>query len=184
MAKGASRARAKIIAYKCITYSIFLFLLGVMQVSFFTKINVLHATPDLLLGATLTLAMLEDHKTSCICGIVAGLFYHSLGGFSHPIYIVFSFFCAYVFWILSQNVLGKNYLSFLVLSALIYGAKAIFNIVDALLFSSTFNLFAVIGKIVIPEFISSMIFCTISYLIFMILTKIFNRKSRKEGTQK
>ena len=47
--------------------------------------------PLYLLGAVLTLAMFEDHKTSAVCGIIAGFFYCALGGAVYPIYILFSF---------------------------------------------------------------------------------------------
>lgn len=182
MARGADTIRARNVAYKCAAYGIILFILGVAQVSFFSKIRILGATPDLLLGATLAIAMLEDQRSASICGIVAGFVYHSLGGFGYPIYILFSFFCAYVFHILSNRILGKNYFSFLVLATLIYGAKAVFNIVDAILFSNSFNVFALISRVLLPEFISSMVFCTVSYLIIFIPNKLINRKnkSRKE----
>ena len=70
---------AKIIAYKSAIYSIPLFLLGIMQVTFFSKINVLGATPDLLLGAILVIAMLDNERVSAVCGIIAGVIYVSLG---------------------------------------------------------------------------------------------------------
>lgn len=185
MSNSAKSARVKIITYKCATYGIFLFFLGLLQVSFFSKVNIWGATPDLLLGATLTLAMHEDQKSASICGIIAGFFYYSLGGFTYPLYMIFSFLCAYIFWMLSENILGKNHASFLVLAALIYGAKAIFNIFEASLSSSTFNIFNTIGTVVIPEFVSSMVFCSISYLIFSLLTRIFKKsKSRKENIKK
>ena len=58
---------AKIIAYKSALYAIPLFLVGVMQVTFFSKINILGATPDLLLGAILVIAMLDNERVCAVC---------------------------------------------------------------------------------------------------------------------
>lgn len=178
MASGASAARAKIIGYKSALYSAVLFIIGVMQVTFFSKINVLSATPDLLLGAVLTLAVYEEHKVSAVAGIVAGFIYCALGGFSYPLYIFFSFACGYVFHTISEHAFGKNYLSYLALACFAFGVKGLYNVVDVSLSAHSFNVFNTIVKVVIPEFISSMIFCSISYFVFLGLTRIFNKKSK------
>ena len=70
--------KSKLLGYKAMLYGAALFVLSIMQTSFFSQINILGATPDLLLGAVLTLAMFEDHKTSAVCGIIAGFFYCAL----------------------------------------------------------------------------------------------------------
>lgn len=171
-------ARIKTIFYKCALYGAALFLVGVMQVSFFSKINVLGAPPDLLLGAVLTLAMVEDHKVASVCGIIAGFFYCALGGFSYPIYMVFSFLCGYILWGVSERTFSKNYPSFLALAAITYAAKALFNIFETALSSYRFSFLNTVGSIAFPEFVSSMLFCSLSYLIFRGLSHVFNKKSK------
>lgn len=181
MSNKISLARLKTVAYKCCVYSAALFLLSILQVTFFTKINVLGATPDLMLGAVLLIAMREDQQISSICGIISGFFYCAMGGFVYPFYIMFSFLCGYTLWFVSDRFLGKNYVSYLTLSLLAFGLKAIFNVAEASFFAYTINLINMVSRAIVPEFISSMAFCSVSYLIFSALSRITNSKSNKKG---
>ena len=176
MAKNSNQA--KLLGYKSMLYGAALFVLAIMQSSFFSQINLFGATPDLLLGAVLTIAMFDDGQTSAVCGIIAGFFYCALGGAVYPIYILFAFLCGYVLPSVSERVLGKNYLSFLSLALLTYGAKAFYNLIELSLNANSFNIFSAFINVVVPEFLSSMLFCSISYVIFRNLCKIFNKKSK------
>ena len=182
MAHSARGARVRTIAYKCTLYGVLLFLIAVMQVSFFSKINVLGAPPDLLLASIVLLAMHEDHRVSTVCGIIAGFFYCALGGFSYPLYLIFAFFCGYVFWGISEHAFGKNYPSFIAFCALAFGIKAIYNMVEISLSAQSFSIIGVFASLLLPEFISSMLFCSVSYIILIWLIRILNKKSmsRKE----
>ncbi|MBO5716247.1 MAG: hypothetical protein J6S23_07660 [Clostridia bacterium] len=177
--RGVESAKAKIILYKCALYSVALFLVGVLQVTFFAKINVLDASPDLLLGAVTTLALYEDSKVSSICGIISGFLYCALGGFAIPFYIVFSFLAAYALWIIRENGLSKRHSSFLIMAILAFGAKALFNVAELSLSAQNFNLIGTLYRIIIPEFISSMLFSPISYMMFFALTRIFYKSNRQ-----
>lgn len=181
MASKTSITKIKAIAYKCSVYSIALFVLSIAQVTFFSKINVLGATPDLMLGAVLLIAMKDDQRVSSICGIVSGFLYCAMGGFVYPFYMMFSFLCGYVLWIISDRFLGKNYVSYLALAVLAFSLKALFNVIEASLFAYTINILNMFTKAIIPEFISSMTFCTVSYLIFNSLSRLLNSKSNKKG---
>lgn len=174
--RGVESARAKIILYKCAFYGAALFIIGVLQTTFFTKINVWGATPDLLLAALAALALYEDGRVVSICGIISGVFYCALGGFSIPFYIIFSFLSAYALYIVAENGVPKRHFSFFALAILAFGAKAIFNLADISLAAHSFGVIKATTNIIIPEFVSSMIFSPISYLIFFTLTRIINKK--------
>ena len=182
MISAAQTAKIKTIAYKCAIYTVALFILAVAQTVFFSKINLLSATPDLLLAAIVLLCMNEDHRVCSICAIVSGFFYSALGAAEHPVYIIFSFLCGYILWIIAERSFGKGYRSFLALSALTFCAKGLFNLAYLSLFSNSFPLIRILVSIVLPEIISSMVFCSISYILFYTLYKLINKKSsgRKE----
>ena len=106
-----------------------------------------------------------------------------MGGFSYPFYMIFSFLCGYTLWIICYRLFGKNYLSYLALAVIAYGLKAVFNILEASLFAQSFNLIETFSKAIVPEFLSSMVFCTLPYLAFSALSHLMNKnsKSRKDG---
>lgn len=175
---SARYAKIKLILYKCSIYALALFFVGIAQVSFFSKINVLGATPDLLLAATAALCIKEDHRVASICGIISGFLYCSLGGIKYPIYILFSFLCAYCLKIVALRSFGTNFPSFCALALIAFGAKAIFNIVDTSIFSNSFVVFRALWQIALPELISSALFCSLSYFIISILSNLINKKSK------
>jgi hypothetical protein len=80
-------------------------------------------------------------------------------------------------------MLGKNYPSFLALSLIGFAAKGVYNLLEISISASSFNLIKSISKIVFPEFVASMLFCSVSYVIIYACTRLFNKKSksRKEG---
>lgn len=179
---GVKSAKAKTILYKCALYSVAFFFIGILQVTFFTKINVFNATPDLLLAGVAALCLYEDGKVASVCGIISGFFYCALGGFSIPFYIVFSFLAAYALWIIRENGLPKKHSSFLIMAILAFGAKAFFNIAELTLSAASVNLIETIYSVIVPEFISSMLFSPTSYVLFFALTRIFykNNSRRKD----
>lgn len=183
MAVKTNIIKAKTIAYRCSIYAMALFILSILQVTFFSKINVMRATPDLMLGAVLLIAMKDDIHVSSVCGIISGFFYCAMGGFSYPFYMTFSFLCGYALWFVSDRFLGKNYLSYLAWAILAFALKGLFNFLEVSLFASSFNIIDVFSKVLFPEFVSSMAFCTISYVIFSALARLLNKnsKSRKDG---
>ena len=183
MISAARYAKLKTILYKCTVYAIALFLIAIAQATFFSRINFFSATPDLLLAAIVLLCLKEEHKIASICAIISGLFYCAIGTSEYPVYILFSFLCGYIIWIVAERSFGKSYFSYLALSAMTFGIKGIFNILYSALFSSTFTLPRIITSIVLPEFASSMLFCSISFLVFSFINMLVNRKSknRKES---
>lgn len=179
MMSAAHTTKLKTIIYKCSIYAIALFIVAIAQVTFFSKINILSATPDLLLASVVLLCLKEEHKISTICAIISGFFYCAFGCVEYPIYILFSFLCGYILWIVAEHSLGKNYFSFLALSALAFLAKVFFNIAYSSLFSANFAFVRTLTSIVFPEFISSMIFCSISFALFSLINLLINKKSQK-----
>ena len=173
---GVKSARAKTILYKCALYSVALFLIGILQVTFFTKINVFNTTPDLLLAGVATLCLYEDGKVASICGIISGFFYCAFGGFSIPFYIVFSFLTAYTLWVIRENGLHKKHSSFIIMTILAFSAKAFYNFAELSLSSQSFNLIGTLYSTIVPEFVSSMILSPIPYITFFALTRIFYKK--------
>lgn len=148
------------------------------QVSFFSVINILGAPPDLLLGAVVALAMLESDRICTVCGIISGFLYCALGGFSYPLYILFSFFCACALSYICKRFPKRNYLAFLALSLLAYCAKAVFNLAELMIFSHASGLFHTLIYAVAPEFISSLIFCSISYLVMSRTIRALNKNAK------
>lgn len=170
--------------YKCLTYGVMLFILGVLQVSFFSRVNILGATPDILFGAVCALSMLESREVASICGIVSGVIYCSLGGAAYPIYIAFSFLCGYILPHVSTRLLGRSYPSYLMLAAIAFALKAAYNLLEAFVTSYSASLFHILIGFAVPEYVSSLVFCSLSYLAVLGLSRIFSKTSERKEDRK
>ena len=168
----------KTVGYKALVYGAALFVLTVMQTTFFARLTLFGATPDLLCAAVITLAMLEGERTGGVCGIAAGAFAVFLGGAS-VLYIPFSFFCGYIFGIVSKHAFAKNYPSALALMGFAFLAKGFFNLIDTSLLAQSFDLPKTLLEVILPELFYSALLCTPIYFIFSALAKIFRRSGRE-----
>lgn len=164
-ANQTSHGAPSAIFYKCSIYGIVLFIVGIMQVTFFARINFFDATPDLLLAAVVFLAMKEERAVTAICGIISGFIYYALGTGS-VFYIFFSFAIACVLPIMTKLVFGRSFPSFLALCAMGFCIKGLYNFAIASLEGYSFNVVRVAYVTVIPEAFSSLLLCGVSYLIF------------------
>ena len=170
----------KTVGYKALIYGGSLFVLAVMQSTLFSRLTLFGARPDLLLAATVTLAMAEGEKTGGVCGIAAGFFGVALGGAS-ALYIPFAFLCGYIFGIISNSAFAKNYPSALALMGIAYIVKIFFNLIDISLLAQSFDLIRTLTSVVLPELLYSAILCTPVYFAFSSLAKIFVKRGKAGG---
>lgn len=168
--KEASR---KVLIYGCAV-----FILVIMQCTVFARLSLFGATPDLVLAATLTVAIRDGEKTGAVFSIAAGFLSCAIGGMNTYIYILFSFACGYTAAILSERVLSKNYPSFMAYAGVAFAAKAVFNIIESALRAENFRLLSTLSHAVIPEFFCSLIFCTPVYFVFCGICSRFSKKSK------
>ena len=168
--------------YKAAVFGSALFVLAVMQTTLLARLSLFGATPDLMLAAILTLAMHDGERTGAVAGIATGFFCSAIGGNISPIYMLFAFLCGYVFGIVSDHALSKNFPSYLALSAVLFLAKGIFNLIDVSLLSKSFDLLSTLSGVVIPELFCSLILCPPVYFAFRALVRIFdkNHHERKD----
>lgn len=65
---------------RTVFYGAVLFLLAIVQCSFFARLKFLPVTPDLILGALLTILLLESPQAATVFALIGGFFLDALGG--------------------------------------------------------------------------------------------------------
>ena len=118
-AAGANTAR-RIVIYGALTL-----ILGCAQCAFFPTLKICPATPDLIMGMLLAIALLDSPRCAAVCAICAGFFIDAVGGsplaLSPIVYLLFTMIIS----AFSGKVL-KSFFSYvlLLIPALIYRAAA------------------------------------------------------------
>ena len=81
---------------RVILYGILLFLTATAQCSFFARLTICPVTPDLMLGLTLAVLLLDSPKSACVVGIAAGYLIDGLGAtglFFSPLFYLIVTLC-------------------------------------------------------------------------------------------
>ena len=163
-----------------IKYIVFIFVsctLAVMQTSF-VKIN---GNP---IGLTLlfvsAIGMLFGERDGGIIGLISGLIVDCLGGgiiyIASLVYAVIGYLCG----ICVSRFLQKNLPSYIVYMLIVGLVKQAVNLFYFVMLSDNFNLMQITVGILIPDYLTFVLFSPAIYLIAYLIYRIFNYKKNKK----
>lgn len=162
---------------RIIIYGILTLVLGCAQCAFFPTLKICPATPDLVMGMLLAIALLDNPASAAVTAVCAGFFIDAVGGsglaLSPLVYILYVFMIS----IFSGKVL-KSFFSFIILlvPSLIYRAAATY-----LCFSLRIGALAPLWcfeEIILPEALSTALLCLPVYFIVKLSSKMLDNHSR------
>ena len=135
-----------------------IFILAVAECSFFAQLYFIPATPDLMLGLVVAVAMLDSQHSATVCGIGAGFVIDSIGStgisFSPLFYMLCGAFCA----LLAKKML-PSFLSWVVELAIFSAVKGIYTLAGVYYSWSGAPIATVLLRTVLPEMICTFIVC-------------------------
>ncbi|MBR2387765.1 MAG: hypothetical protein IKB02_03245 [Clostridia bacterium] len=135
-----------------------MFILAVAECSFFAQLYFLPATPDLMLGFVVAVAMLDSQHSAAICGIGAGFIIDAVGAtgisFSPLFYMLCGAFCA----VLAKKML-PSFLSWLVELAIFSVVKGLYTLAGLYYSWSGAPIGTVLLRTVLPEIICTFVIC-------------------------
>ena len=158
-------------------FSVILFFSAVFQttcLTFFGK------SADLTLAFVCAIGFICGERAGCVSGFISGILISYLGvtgiSFAPIIYVVCGYFCgAAVGWFLSQNIP-----SFIIYSIIAGVVKEIFTVIYFGMFSSSFDLWQIFIKIIVPEFFAYLVCAIPAYGIIKGIFTLFKGKDERE----
>ena len=163
---------------RIIIYGLMVLLGACAQCSVLAQIDILPATPDIMLGIILAVALLDSVRSACVVGICSGFLADALGcsgsvAFSALLYLI----AAALLGILAQKMLPR-FLSWLLLLLPMLAFRAVFTCLSLIasihaLPSATFLLHTLI-----PELLMTALFCIPIYPITKLCVIPISSKSR------
>ena len=162
---------------RIIVYGIAVLILGCAQCAFFPMLNICPATPDLIIGMLLAIALLDCPTSTGVTAVCAGFFLDALGGSGIAISPLIYFLYVLMISMFSSKVL-KSFFSYvlLLIPTLIYRAAATY-----LCFSLRIAAWApveYITQVIIPEAITTAVLCLPIYFIIKLFSRSFENHSR------
>ena len=155
---------------RIIIYGILILILGCLQCAFFPFLKVCPATPDLIMGALLGIALLDSPTSAAVTSVCAGFFIDAIGGAGIALSPLIYLFYVLVISAFSGKVL-KSFFSYilLLLPSLIYRAAVTYVSISAK--TGALALLPELRQIILPEAISTALFCLPVYFLVKLCVK-------------
>ena len=152
----ASTGEKRMVLRRIIVYGIAIFLLGVLQCSFFSRLSPFGSTPDLMLSAIGAIAMLDNKKATVICAISAGYFIDAIGSTAPSFSALFYLVCGTVAILIGEKLIPKL-LSFLLLMLPMLVLRGIGTYLNLWIALAKLPPISAIPSIILPELLSTLL---------------------------
>lgn len=156
-------------------FSIFLVVAAIFQCA---DIRLIGVVPDFTFALICAIGFILGERYGAIFGISGGVLIWALGtggvSFSPILYTL----CGYLCGALPRVILRRNFLSYLVHTAMMGGIHLLFTFLYFILLSSSYEIWQAFGKLILPEFILCVIFMIASYGAVKLIFTIFKGKKK------
>ena len=164
---------------KSIVWGVCLFLLAVLQTSFFSVIRVFSAVPDLVLPAVVAIAVYDRERTGTIAGIIGGYFVDALGGVGLSLSPLVYMICGCLAALLVYSILRRDFFSWLVITAgaLVISGIAALICVAVNVESAAFTASQAFSRLLVPQFFASLVAgIPVYFIIKLVWLRFFNNR--------
>lgn len=143
---------------KSVVWGIWLFLLAVLQTSFFSVIRVFGAVPDLVLPAVITIAIYDRERMGTVAGIMGGYIADALGGTGLSLSPLVYMLCGIIVALLAYSALCRDFLSWLVGTVLSLALSGGASVISAYFAVGTVHFGAsdIFSEMLVPQFFASL----------------------------
>ncbi len=165
---------------RAIFYSVAFTLIAVMcATAQSTSFTLFGATPPFTLAAVCAIGFIAKERYGAIFGLVGGILVYALGqsGFSlSPVlYVICGYFCGAML----EYFLAENLLSFIAYGAAAGLLQGLFTLMGCIMLSENFSLWAVLTKIILPQYAAFLICIIPAYGVVNLVYKLI--KGKKKG---
>ncbi len=166
---------------KFLTCTGLLLFFALLETTLFTRIQPLGATPDLMIGLTVAVAVTEREKWGAVFGVAAGFVIESLSSRTTGLPLLFT-----ITGFTVGAVVSEYFRDSVATRALFTVAAAAVRAVMTVVTVASINdatLPAIISQAAFPEFLGTVLFSPIPHIVAKLALHRFN-KSREERTHK
>ena len=176
--RGGGKLRPELVK-RIVIYGLVIFFLSVAMSSFFANLHHLPATPDLMLGAVLAVAVLDGRVTAAIVAVVGGVAVDALGGVGVSLSPLLYLTVILTVGILSEKMLPR-FLSWLILLLPSLVLRACFTTLGFWIYTEGADPSGIVSGVLLPEAVCTLIFCLPLY--FLLTLCVLPLKERRNHT--
>ena len=163
------------------SFTVLILIAAILQCA---DIRMLGVIPDITFAVAIAIGFIAKEKYGAIFGLVGGVLIMALGGSGISIAPIYFTICAYLAGVLPDIILRRNFLSYLVFCAMMGGIHTLFSLIYYVMLSESSEIWSVIGKMIIPDFVTSVICMIPAYLAVLGIYTLFKGKTQGKGKGK
>ena len=156
-------------------FSILMIFAAVFQCA---DISVAGAVPDLCFALVCAIGFVLGERYGAIYGIAGGVLIWALGSGGVSLSPILYTLCGYMCGALPRVILRRNFLSYLVYTAMMGGIHLVFTFLYFILLSTSYEIWQAYAKLIIPEFILCVIFMIVAYGAVKLIYTLFKGKKK------
>ena len=156
-----------------VIFGAFLVAMAVLQCA---DIEIAGIKPDFTFALICAIGFILGERYGAIFGITGGLLIWALGLGGVSLSPILYTLCGYMCGELPRVILRRNFLSYLVYTAMMGGIHLLFSFLYFIMLSSSYEIWQAFGKMILPEFILCVIFMIASYGAVKLIYTIFKGK--------
>ena len=137
--------------------------------------------PDLAFCLSCAIGFVAKERYGSIFGLILGVLVMALGGNGISLAPICFTLCAYLSGALPNVILRRNFLSYLVFCAMMGGIHTLFSLIYYVMLSGSSEIWSVIGKMIIPDFITTVICMIPAYFAVLGIYTLFKGKNKGNG---
>lgn len=172
-------AKDRALLYRALMLAAAVWVLGLLQTSFLPHFAIFGVVPDLVLVLVVVTARETDETFGGTVGLIAGILAFMLGDVGAALWILFYAALGFLTGVLSKYLLGKNYPSYLVFSAVACLVKLMYGLVLCALLSTDAQLGRALLGSLLPEAVITFLAAA---LLYTPLRGFVRRTKRKEAS--
>ncbi|MBR3879546.1 MAG: hypothetical protein IKJ24_05435 [Clostridia bacterium] len=158
-----------------LTFSLLLVFAAVLQCA---DIEVFGVTPDICFALICAIGFILGERYGAIFGLCGGVLIWALGSGGVSLSLMLFALCGYLCGALPDVILRRNFLSYLVFTAMMGGIHLLFTLIYFIMLSESYEIWEAFGRIIIPEFILCVIFMTVAYGAVRLIYRLFKGKKK------
>ena len=154
---------------RILIYGAAIFILGILQCSFFSRLKPFGAVPDIMLGALCAIALLDGKGVAIVSSVCAGYFIDALGTVSPSFSPLFYLVCAVVSALLAEKLIPK-FISFALSMLPLLALKAIYTLTAVTAAYGELPALSAALSLLLSEAISTAVICVPVYFVIKLCT--------------
>ena len=146
-----------------------------------SDIRIFDRISDFTFALVCAIGFVAKERYGAIFGLIGGVLIMALGGAGISLAPIYFTFCAYLSGALPNIILRRNFFSYLVFCAIMGGIHTLFSLIYYVMLSESSEIWSVIGKMIIPDFITTVICMIPAYFAVFGIYTLLKGKTQGKG---